>query len=295
MCGGMLLVHRRSSLVCCMLTHRARTDLNTGEQTVLSSHEAPVKSVVYSASHHLLISASWDQTLHLHHTNTNPVTVATLVLPAKPFDLSISATKLIIAMASRLVHIHDLTALSMVSSQSALPPPNEIEAEPFQRRESSLKFMTRALACMPNDAGYASSSIEGRVAVEWFDASAESQARKYAFKCHRQPGAAETGDEGVDVVYPVHALAFHPVHGTFVSGGGDGLVALWDAVAKRRIRQYQRYPASVAAMDFSGDGRLLAVAVSPGFEEGREAETGTGLVKVFVREMGENEAKGKSK
>ena len=147
--------------------------------------------------------------------------------------------------------------------------------------------MTRAVACMPNDAGYASGSIEGRVSVEWFDPSESSQARKYAFKCHRQPSA-----EGVDVVYPVNALVFHPVHGTFASGGGDGFVALWDGVAKRRIRQYQKYAASVAALSFSGDGKYLAVAISPGFEDGKEGET-EGTVSVFVRELGANEAKGK--
>ena len=147
--------------------------------------------------------------------------------------------------------------------------------------------MTRSVACMPNDAGYASSSIEGRVAVEWFDPSPESQARKYAFKCHRQ-----ANEQGIDVVYPVNALAFHPVHGTFASGGGDGIVALWDGVAKRRIRQYQRYASSVSAVAFSGDGKFLAVAISPGFEDGREG-VGEGVVKIFIRELGENEAKGR--
>ncbi len=29
-------------------------------------------------------------------------------------------------------------------------------------------------------------STEGRIAVEYFDASPEVQANKYAFKCHRQ-------------------------------------------------------------------------------------------------------------
>lgn len=144
---------------------------------------------------------------------------------------------------------------------------------------------------MPDDAGYSSSSIEGRVAVEWFDPSETSQSRKYAFKCHRQPSAAG-GPEAVDVVYPVNALAFHPRHGTFASGGGDGFVALWDGVAKRRIRQYQRYAASVAALSFSGDGRFLAVGISPGFEDGKEGGA-EGVVKVFIRELGENEAKGK--
>jgi len=143
---------------------------------------------------------------------------------------------------------------------------------------------------MPNDDGYASSSIEGRVAVEWFDPSPESQARKYAFKCHRQP---DPEGDGTDIVYPVNALAFHPQFGTFASGGGDGVVALWDAVAKRRIRQYQKYPHSVAAVSFSSDGKYLAVGVCPGFENGHEDYSGEGNTKVYIRELGENEAKGK--
>ena len=195
-------------------------------------------------------------------------------------------------MASRALHIYELSTLASACSSLSQDPTGSLEAvpvsvEPWQRRESSLKFMTRAVACMPNDAGYASSSIEGRVAVEWFDPSAASQARKYAFKCHRQANA-----DGVDVVYPVNALAFHPMHGTFASGGGDGFVALWDGVAKRRIRQYQRYASSVSALEFSNDGKYLAVGISPGFEDGKEGQ-GDGVVKVFVRELGDNEAKGK--
>lgn len=166
------------------------------------------------------------------------------------------------------------------------------EISPWQQRESPLKFMTRAVACMPNDAGYASSSIEGRVAVEWFDPSEDSQSRKYAFKCHRQP---DTETEGVDIVYPVNALAFHPVHGTFASGGGDGVVALWDAVGKRRIRQYQKYPLSVSAVAFSSDGKYLACGVCPGFEDGMEDYNGEGQTHVYIRELGEKEAQPKSK
>ncbi|CAL8578521.1 mitotic spindle checkpoint protein Bub3 [Xanthoria parietina] len=270
-----------------------RLNLSSGDQTVLSSHTAGVKSLVHSSQHQILVSASWDSNLNIHHLSSPSNPPTSIALPSKPFSISLTATKLVVAMASRALQIYDLASLASASSspsqatdsqtQAAIP----ISAEPWQRRESSLKFMTRAVACMPNDAGYASSSIEGRVAVEWFDPSPESQARKYAFKCHRQ-----ANEEGVDVVYPVNALAFHPVHGTFASGGGDGFVALWDGVAKRRIRQYQRYASSVSAVAFSGDGKFLAVAISPGFEDGREG-VGEGVVKVFVRTLGENEAKGK--
>jgi cell cycle arrest protein BUB3 len=272
-----------------------RVDIQSGDQTVLSSHSAGVKSLAYSAQHKLLISASWDSTLHLHHTADTTKPAASISLPHKPFSLTISASKLVVAMAARALYIYDLTALAIASSEFAPEinnPSNTMELSAWQRRESSLKFMTRAVACMPNDLGYASSSIEGRVAVEWFDADETTQAKKYAFKCHRQPA---TDGSGTDVVYPVNALAFHPVHGTFASGGGDGVVALWDGNAKRRIRQYQRYPASVAALSFDSSGKWLAIGISSGFEDGQEPGSEGNTVKVVVRELAEGEAKGKEK
>lgn len=44
------------------------------------------------------------------------------------------------------------------------------------------------------------------MAVEFFDPAPEVQAKKYAFKCHRQV------IDGVDTVYPVQGLAFNPVY-----------------------------------------------------------------------------------
>lgn len=294
--------------------------------------------------------------------------VRSVRLPAKAFAMSVSPSRVVVAMARRCVNIYSLSDLVagvspnpdamsvdgdndddedddddddevVANDDKAIrntPRPMEPAVEPWQRRESSLRFMTRAVACMPTDDGYASSSIEGRVAVEWFDDSAESQARKYAFKCHRQTqaladfestagpdhrnggstnGAAldeqQQQQQQVDVVYPVNALAFHPVHGTFASGGGDGSVALWDGIAKRRIRQYHRFDGSVMAMQFDGTGRRLAVGVSPGFEDGiededrdrdrRRADGGGGSdgasssVTVYIRLLDPAEAKPKKK
>ncbi|KAH7088932.1 mitotic checkpoint protein BUB3 [Paraphoma chrysanthemicola] len=261
-----------------------RIDLETGSQTVMSTHSSGVRNILYSAPHNLLISASWDSTLHLHDLS-RPGDFSSIRLPSKPFSLSASPTKLVVAMASRAVNIYELGKLSEAAKRGG---GEDVELAPWQQRESSMKYMTRAVACMPNDAGYSSSSIEGRVAVEWFDPSEESQSRKYAFKCHRQ-----TIDDQ-EVVYPVHALAYHPVHGTFATGGGDGVVALWDAVAKRRIKQYPKYPASVQTIDFSPDGKFVAVGVSPGFEDGVD-DVPDGVVKVFIRVLKDSEAQGKKK
>lgn len=252
-------------------------------------------AVVYDPGHKVLISSSWDKTLHIHHTDNPALVPATLTLPVKPFKLAISSTKLVVAMANRLIHIYDLSAIAMISSQSSQPAPNAIDLEPLQVRESSLKFMTKAVASMPNGEGYASSSIEGRVAVEWFDASEESQNRKYAFKCHRQPAPVdpnadpEDAESNVDIVYPVNALAFHPTFGTFVSGGGDAVVAVWDAIAKRRIRQFAKYADGIAALAFSPDGQWLAVATSPQFEEDAEFEPEKGSIQIAIRQVTEKE------
>ena len=201
-------------------------------------------------------------------------------------------------MSTRLLHIYSLSDLASAAARVS-PSDAKLSADlpvlsidPWQKRESSLKFQARAVAAMPSDDGYASSSIEGRVAVEWFDPSSVSQARNYAFKCHRQ--ASTNPDEPtLDIVYPVNKLAFHPVHGTFASGGGDGVVALWDALAKRRIRQYQRYPTNVSGLAFQpGDGRWLAIALSWLYKENEEPGQ-EDQPRIFVRELGENEAKGK--
>lgn len=273
---------------CSPLTvHQHRIDLETGSQTVMSEHTKPVRCVVFSAEHQLLVSASWDSTLHIHNTAAPDSPPAVVQLPGKPHAMSSSPTKVVVAMTARLVHIFDLPTIAKQLASSSAP-----EIRPWQSRESSLKFLTRAVACMPNDAGYATSSIEGRVAVEWFEDSAESQARKYAFKCHRQAAPEEEG--GGDVVFPVNALTFHPVFGkTFASGGGDGTVALWDAEAKRRMKQYQNFGNSVASLAFSSNGKYMAAGVCPGFETGQEDYSGQGQTKVVIRELSETEAKGK--
>jgi hypothetical protein len=57
-------------------------------------------------------------------------------------------------------------------------------------------------------------------------------------QCHRR------NEGGRDVVYPVHAIAFHPSYGTFATGGGDGVVNIWDGDNKKRLFQVRGRPAA---------------------------------------------------
>ena len=279
-----------------------RVNIESEDQDVLSTHEAASNKVVLSREHNILLSTSWDSVLHVHNLAVGDgKNFIAIRLAAKPFAISLTSTRCVVAMAERKLSVYDLRALHALTEQTQTmkSSPEEqsevLEVTPWQSRESSLKFMTRAISCMPDGSGFATSSIEGRVGVDWFDPS--SQDKTYAFKCHRQTSQVEEDGETkeVDIVYPVNALAFHPVHGTFATGGGDGVVAIWDAQTKRRIRQYQKLGASVAAIDFTEDGKFMAIGISPGFEDGsEEQEMDPSQVKVIVRELSENEAKGKA-
>lgn len=129
--------------------------------------------------------------------------------------------------------------------------------------------------------GYATASVEGRIAVEYFDPAPTVQEKKYAFKCHRQ-----TIDD-VDHVWPVNTLAFHPTYNTFASGGSDTTVSIWDHKVKKRLRQYTRYNAPVAALAFSADGARLAVGASYTWDAGEEGARTAERPSLFVRELGD--------
>lgn len=270
-----------------------RADLASNELASLSTHSGPVAYVVCSLEHKLVVSASWGGEMHVQPIDAHGHAASahtTVRLPAKPTALALAGTKLIVSMVGRQIWVYDTQALATHAAQS---PSGEHAFEPYQKRESSLKFATRSLLARPDELGFVTGSIEGRVAVEWFDPAPEQQAKKYAFKCHRQP--LPEGEDG-DLVYPVHALAWHPQYDTFATGGGDGVVALWDAGAKRRIRQYQKFNAGVSALSFSNDGKKLAISVCPQYEDGMDEEQfPNGPVRVIVRELAEGEAMGRGK
>jgi cell cycle arrest protein BUB3 len=206
-------------------------------------------------------------------------------LPERVYRTAITGNTLVVALASRLFRLYDVRNLG---------------AGPTQERESSLKFMTRSLACMATGQGFATGSVEGRIAVEYFDPSPEAQAQKYAFKCHRA-----TVDD-VDHVWPVNALVFHPMYATsgpvfqkcsyldrthryntFASAGSDGTLSLWDHSLKKRLRQYPKYNGGISTLDFNSDGSRLAIGVGDTWDDGVEPSAGTVTPSILVRMAGD--------
>lgn len=150
--------------------HLRQLDLSSGQQSILGTHEDAIRCVGWSEETGLLLSASWDQTLKAWDVRKPGEPVATVQLPSKAYTMDIVKNTLVIGCADRHVVLIDLQALAKGQTQ------------PKETRTSSLKFMTRALRINPSGDAYANTSIEGRVAVEFLDSSAEAQGRKYAFK-----------------------------------------------------------------------------------------------------------------
>lgn len=229
-----------------------RIDVATTQATVLGTHNAAVRCIEWLPTRGLVASAGWDSTLRLWDPRAAPGSgpTAQLTLPGKAFSMSASDAKLVVATSGRRIEIYDLRTLG------------DPGKTPEQSREYPLKFQTRCVRSFPNGQGYAVSSVEGRVGIEYFDLSKEIQDTKYAFKCHRKV------EGGKDVIYPVNALAFNTKYGTFATGGCDGVVSIWDGVHKKRIHQITGYPTSIAALAFNSTASVLAVAASYTYERG---------------------------
>ncbi|KAK6159213.1 hypothetical protein DH2020_006527 [Rehmannia glutinosa] len=224
-----------------------RLVFNYNREDILGRHDAPVRCIEYSYATGQVITGSWDKTLKCWDPRGASAQerslVGTYAQPERVYSMSLVGNRLVVATAGRHVNVYDLRNMS----------------QPEQRRESSLKYQTRCVRCYPNGTGYALSSVEGRVAMEFFDLSEAGQSKNY---------------------------------GTFATGGCDGYVNVWDGNNKKRLYQYAKYPTSVAALSFSRDGRLLAVASSYTYEEGDKPHEPDAI---FVRSVNEVEVKPKPK
>ncbi|KAJ3251118.1 hypothetical protein HK103_002874 [Boothiomyces macroporosus] len=238
-------------------------------------HPAPVLALAFSLDGKFAYSGglegvlySWDRSVKVWK---NGALVKTLEQPEKVYSVDVMDNHLVVGLAKRLIHIYDISNL---------------DKEPM-KRESSLKFMTRKVACIPNGKGYATASIEGRCSVDFFGSTEEDAAQKFSFKCHRQKkGEAE-------YIYPVNALAYHPKHQqSFATGGGDGVVNIWDGSQKKRLRQFASYPTSISSLSFNCTGDLLAIASSYTFEEGEKDHPPDQL---FVKAISEADVTPKAK
>lgn len=245
------------------------TDLENHSLVTLKPAPALGESVSAGVAHLIsqtsnssaLIAGAWDGHVTIIDPRAAPGASEehSFKTPHKLFAIASCDRYLVVGMALRAVHIYD----------------HRDYLAPVQVRESGLKLQVRDLTCW--DEGYALASIDGRVAIEYFDPSEAVQAQKYAFKCHRVVGNIE------DEVFPVNTARYNPQNRLLYTGGND-TVCLWDFGARKRIKQY-KFEREVSNFAISDDGSLLAVATTPTSEPTILLDARDPIAKVFIKSI----------
>jgi len=253
-----------TSSIISLIGYHSEGDIPTnGESRIACS----CLSSLSSLNNEILASSGWDKNLYIWDIRSpNYKSVANIKLPGKAYSMDSNCNMIVVSTSGRKTCVIDVRMLGENSVDAM--------AEMILVRDSSLKYQTRVVKFLPNGSGIAVGSIEGRVAIEFFDELGISSngMKKYAFKCHRVG----------DTVYPVNSIVFHPTYGTFVTGGCDGLVVSWDGLNKKKLTTLPRLPTSVSALSFSHDGSELAIASSYTFEEGERDHPRD---EIFIRLM----------
>ncbi|URE39756.1 WD40 [Musa troglodytarum] len=202
-----------------------RYDFCSETQTIVGNHDDSVTCIDHSKETGQFISAGLDKKLMF-------------------WDLHMKNGH---AGCTQVINVYDLRNLRV----------------PVQIKESSMSYQIRCVRSFSSCEGYASGSVDGCVALEYFDPS-KSHEMGCVFRCHPK------SKSGRCHLVTVNDIGFHPCSDTFVTGDNEGYAIIWDIQSKKRLYELPRYPCSVASLSYNHSGQLLAVSSSCIYQEARE-------------------------
>lgn len=91
-------------------------DLNTDQENLVGTHDAPIRCVEYCPEVNVMVTGSWDQTVKLWDPRT-PCNAGTFSQPEKVYTLSVSGDRLIVGTAGRRVLVWDLRNMGYVQQR----------------------------------------------------------------------------------------------------------------------------------------------------------------------------------
>lgn len=186
-----------------------------------------------------IICVSWDGTINVMDVKRRNLDVwVRAAVEEKVITADSDNNHLVIAITRQKVLLYDLP-LSAGSISKVIVP--------------TLKNQIRDIKLLPSKDGYVISTIDGRVAVEYFEE--RDQQKQFAFRCHR------TTLSDVQLVYPVNTLSFIPGTVKLFTGGSDGSVTLWNLETKRKIKQFDKLT-TLSVVKLIANDNTLYVGIS---------------------------------
>ena len=227
-------------------------DLNQNKVINIGQRTMAVAQVHWCDTMNVLYAMSWDRSISIWDgKQQNPAMVSTL--DVKPHYMSVAFPMMVVATANRRIYAFDLNRLRQGSFQA------------ITNVESLLKYNTKSIGAYQN--GWVLGSIEGRCEIRVMDNanptySLSSKGSNFTFKAHREKE-----------IYPVNCISFNPQFGTFITGGGDGRLYIWDKDSKMKLKgfsdsktfsSFKTYPSTtilpVVDAAFNTQGNIMAVA-----------------------------------
>ncbi|KAI7825699.1 WD40-repeat-containing domain protein [Gamsiella multidivaricata] len=219
-------------------------------------HEDTITSLAYCRSRCLLVSGSSDKTARIWSDYTSldimPTTRAHEFVFEGPVDsLDISHDMLVVAV-NQEYHIFNIGVLN-ASAKWVIP--------------SALTCRTRVMKLSYNGYWGAFGSVEGRVLMK----NMQDSTRDFLLMVSRNETVNPPS------IFPMNAIAFHPVYHTFVTGSSNGWVASWDQFNIKKLAEIVPAASSsslsanlgpVSALAYSCRGEYLAIATGDTFDSG---------------------------
>jgi len=229
-------------------------DLASDQSIQVAQHDAPVKTCHWIKSHNYscLMTTSWDKTLKFWDLRQQQPTL-TINLPERAYSADVDYPVAVVTTASRHLIVYQLEGT-----------PSE-----YKRVESPLKYQHRCVSIFKDKkgmpTGFALGSIEGRVAIQYINATPNSK-DNFTFKCHR----SNVPNQQFQDIYAVNDIKFHPVHGTLATVGSDGRFSFWDKDSRTKLKTSEAMEQSITTSCFNHNGQIFAYSVGYDWSKGHE-------------------------
>ncbi|XP_077991148.1 mRNA export factor-like [Glandiceps talaboti] len=252
-------------------------DLNSNQAIQIAQHDAPIKTIhwVKAPNYSCVVTGSWDKTLKFWDTRT-PNPMLTLQLPERCYCADVLYPMAVVGTAGRGIIVYQL----------------ENQPSEYKRIDSPLKYQHRCVAIFKDKkqapTGFALGSIEGRVAIQFVQASNPKD--NFTFKCHRSNGSTNS----IQDIFAVNGIAFHPEHGTLATCGSDGRFSFWDKDARTKLKTSEALDQPITCCNFNAQGNIFAYAASYDWSKGHEYFNPQKKNYIFLRGNANEELKPRS-
>ncbi|OAF67631.1 Mitotic checkpoint protein bub3 [Intoshia linei] len=211
-------------------------------EELIGSHKLAISCVKYDQTNGVVVTGSWDTYVNIWDPRSQNRLVTQFSHNLKIYSMDLCGpNKFIVATDNQKVMLWDVRK----------------NTEPIFTRNNNLKCIGGSISALPDGSGYAISSYEGRISINYVEDSL-NKTNGFNFKCHR------VSDSSTDIIYPVTFLKFLQYKNSrpyLMSAGGDGKVLCWNVKERRRIFNSTRYTSSISSVCVTHEPALIATAV----------------------------------